>query len=994
MVEVLGPVRPPTPPRTSSHTQENGPSRNSPAVFQTPNGAGIVENSSTGGPSTRSKRVNFSLSPKFIKPPTFTNSSKPQSDLRVLTPSNKCRPSKSILKTTQSPVPTSNPNVIPNTPESLAMLLESVIRQLAGESISSRHDAYMQLYNTLKAYEGVIGEQELSGKLGVITQFIQRDMTRNTGSVGPLEVNLSMHALMLCATLLWRSDISVRLPDDFKIFLVDHCISCLQDTSVPKNVLKPCMSVLSTQNFPAKIMTNTRIIRLLSGLHDLTKRVNGISIVSQRLSIYQRLLAQSKTTLVSHSALWMEHLITGLLHHEKETRLKALTFGFQVSIATGPNSALSKNLRDILNRPLDEGGELVSEVCGRLVKMMTHPDSGVHVPQAWSVIVLLLRSKNSSIDRWVHFRRWVLVIQECFNRPEPAIKAQAVIGWNRFVFAVGPSEPLNRNLLRMLRKPILSQFERKKQDKNGTQPTRLALCSYYNLLYYAFRPSGTYQHLDVAWEEFISGPASTIFASSPILSDRFAVALDSLLWSSQGKVWAENRAIETNRVEAVELPSIDCKWIRSRIASVLEVFESIFKSSVWHDTCPRLSDVACAWTSLSNALSHASSKEITPSAESVQAVSQVLCFLQRIWTAGPASLNAVGDQRMDNFFDRFSFLSTTIISSLGGIPFTEKLLLKNSDGTFQAANTPTHHNSQENSNLVTPIIHFLRLISDRAGMLDPSSSYSRLVDDALEAACNCRGSRSSRLELLRQCAELYPIKTGSENTSFPQVVWRATAKLVSGSLDSSPIEPIRERGESTSRENENIIKILSMGLKFSGVFQEWSQLLGSFTRVVASERGDRTIAATIVEPLAECLLHLQVPCVYLPLTTLIRHAESISYHQDVTNAEDGTSSNAHPTGTDKLFFPRKLMEIIDQTLRVSYENFNFSDADEFTGFIESFVSFLASSDLALQSAILETLKGSIAPWLKDEARKVNTESGVGNKLLTVVSIWSKNFGIF
>jgi hypothetical protein len=1001
MVEALGPLsaRPPTPPKAASrslpHDEKDRPD-DSPAVFRTPGDSPLPGSGSTGAPSTRtSKKVNFSLSPKYIRPPSFANSGvKSRPDVKSLTPSNECRPTKSILKTTQSPVPAALPNLPPNTPESFAMFLESVTQQLAGESVSSRLDAYMQFFGTLMAYEGVPGEREMSGKVGLISQFIQRDLSRNPGNHGPLETNLATQALKLSAVLVGYHDIPALLPDDFKVFIVDHAISCLEDDKTPKSVLIHWMSILSSQNFPAKIMTNARITRILSLLHDLTERVSGSSIVSQRLSIYQRVLGQSKSTFVSQSALWMEHLVHGLLNHKKDIRRQAISLGFEASMTVGPNLTLSKNLQDVLDRPLDEDRKLVSEVCDRLLKMTRLSDNGVHVPQVWSVVLLLLRKKNWSINKWEHFRRWVLVLQTCFNRNELAIKAQAMLGWNRFVFAIGPNETTSRNILEMLRKPILSQIARKTQDKNASQPTQLVLSSYYNLLYYAFRPSASHSHLDAVWEEYVSVPASDIFPSVPVLCDRFSEALCNLLWSSHGKVWVENKAMETNKfLDPEELPSIDCIWIRSRITSVLEVFESIFKSSVWVDDAIDKSNIATAWISLANALSHASSKEITPSPESMQAVSRILGLLQRIWTAGPPSLNAVQDDHMDSFFDRFRFLSTTIISSL---PFTERLLLKTTDDAFQVANTPTHHHSRENSNLVSPVVHFLQLISNRHDVSEPSSSYLHLVDGSLEAACSSKASRGSRLELLRQYTELCSTEDDSRfgDAKFSQVVWKAAARLAAESLRFFAVQSARERDEPVLRDYENIVKILSTGLKFPSDFLTWNRLLYSFVLVAKSERGDLEIPALVIEPVAESVMRLCAEGGCLPAAALARHALPVPNYQGSLNVEESEpSSSAHPSGNRQTDFPHRLMEMVDKILRVSYDCFDFSEAGGVADLLESLTSFLRSGVLAFRCRALECLQGPLALWLKDEVRRLNGESGDG-RILTAVSVPDRRFAIF
>lgn len=991
MVQVLGPLsaRPPTPPKTSPrvvpHEERDHPEQ-SPVVFQTPGDTPLTENRSTNVPSTgSSKRVNFSLWPNYIKPPTFTNTpSKPQSDLKTLPPSNERKPAKSILKpSSKSDDPSSFPSDVPETPESFAMLLESITQQLAGESISSRVDAYMHFHNALRAYEGVPSEQEMSGKVGLITQFIQRDLKKSLGRTDPLDTNLAMQALKLSMTFVSHPQILPQLSDDYRSFLVDHCVTCLQDVKVPKSIVIHCMHILATHNFSAKIMTNARLTRLLSALHELTSRVDGNSIVFRRLAIYQHVLTHSKSAIASHSDLWVEHLLAGLLHHVKDIRLKAISLGIQASKTFGPHQSLSKSMHDVLSRPIDGNRRMVLEVRGRLKNMLAAPESCVHVPQVWIVVILLLRNRRSSIDKWEYFKDWALVVQSCFNCSDAATKAQAISSWNRFVFVVSPSESTSPSLVRMLRQPILAQIENRK-EKGGAQLSQLALSSYYNLLYYAFRPSASHQHLDIVWHEYISLPAQNIFASVPTFSNQFSNALSNLMWS-QGKIWTENKVNESSKVKAEELPSLDCRWVRSRITTVLKVFEHTFKSSAWLDGSISESPIATAWTNLSKALAHASSQEITPSGESMQAVAQMLGILQRIWIAGPPSLNAAGDKRLEQFLGRFRFLSTTMISGLGSIPFTEKLLLKTADETFQAANTPTHRHSRENSNLDSPIVHLLRSICDKPGMSEPTLSYSQMVDGVLQAACSGRGSRGSRIELLRQCAELHPTEKESRpsNIAFSQITWNSTAKLTADALCSFPIESARERDGTVSRDYDNVVRILSTGLEYPDASQEWTHLLASFVRVVRTEKGDRTIATMIIEPIAEHAMQLPVRSAFFVSSILLSQALSIPYHQEAAPVE----INAKTTnGEDRALFPHKLVDLVNQTLRLSYESFNASETAGLADFVESLTSLLGSGILAFRSAFLISLQDSLALWVKDEARSLDAEAGVESRVLTAVSI--------
>ncbi|KAJ5095975.1 Rap1-interacting factor 1 N-terminal [Penicillium alfredii] len=978
MVEILGPLsaRPPTPPRTASRIDENNPAE-SPLV-QTPGGSPFSTVGSGAPPSSRSKRVNFSPWTNFIKPPTSTNPSKSASDLKSLPPSNERRPSKSILKATQSPIAVWSPNVDTFTAESLAMLLESVIQQLAGESISSRLDAYMQFFGALRTYEGLPMGQDIAEKLSLITDFIQRDVSRDLVNGGPLDTNLANQALKLSAAFVWHGDISTQLPEEFKIFLVDHSIICLQEAKVPKSVLTHYMSILSTQNFGPKIMTTARVTRLLSVLQDVTKQVTGNAIVSHRLSIYQRLLTQAKSTFVSQSALWMEHLISGLLNHLKDTRLKAISLGFQTSTAAGPNPVLSKTIRDLFDRPLENDRKLITEIRERMSRMMASTESGAHVPQVWSIIILLLRSKRWNLGQWEHFKEWVLVLQKCFNCSEPAIKAQAILGWNRFVFAINPNESTSPSLLKMLGKPILSQFERKKSDKSGSSPTHLALGSYYNLLYYAFRPSAPFQHLDVVWEEYVATP-SNIFSSAPALSDCVFRVLANLLWSSQAKLWTENRNNDPTRLEAEELPSIDSRWVRSRIPSVFKVFEALLKSSVWNPTVEK-SNVALAWNSLSSALSFASSKEITPSGESMQAVASALGLLSRLCLAGPSSLNATGDNCADIFFERFRFLSKTVIISLGSIPFTEKLVLRTADNTFQTVNTPSNRHPHMDINLDSPALHLLRALGSITWTTTPTPSFTNLVASTIEASCNGRISRGSRLELLQQCADLCTgdMESLPRTPQLSEVVWKATAQATADALRSFPSESARERDGSVFRDYENVIKILSSGLGFPTAFLEWSRLLESFVRVVRTEKGNRALATMIVEPMAECLMRLPAYDTLLPSTSLFGHSLSIPFF---LGSEFGSESdNAQPA--DPSLFPHKFLGSIGRTLRGAYDDFDASETHALADFIESLTSFLGSGVPSFRCQVLETLQPPLGLWLKDDVCKVDADHNVDSRVLT------------
>ena len=861
------------------------------------------------------------------------------------------------------------------------MLLESISQQLASESTASRRDAYMQFFNALRAYDRLPTAKDMSDKLNLITDFIQRDVSRDLSNAAPLDTNLANQALKLAAAFVWHSDVAPQLSDDFKIFLVDHATNCLHEAKVPKSVLTHHMSILATQNFGPRVMTNARVTRILTVLQEVSKRVSGKAIALYRLNIYQRLLSQSKSTFVSQSQLWVEHLIFGLLNPMKESRTKAIGLGFQIAATAGPNTAMSNNLRDLCDRPLEKSRKLIDEIRERMTRMMGSSESGAHVPQIWSVIVLLFRSKNWSLDQWEHFKEWVLVLQKCFNCSDSSIKAQAILGWNRFIYAMKPNASTNRNLFKMLGRPIFSQFERRKSDKAGQAPTQLVLSSYYNLIYYTFRPSLPHTHLDLIWEEYIANPTSSTFSSASVLSDIEARVLAHILWSPQARIWTEDRINDVNKIEVEELPSIEPKWVRSRVLTVLKAFASLLKVSVWDDNELSKSNIAFAWTSLANALSLASSKEINPSPETMQAVSSILSLLHRLWNAGPSSLN-VPAGATDKFFERFQFLSTTMATAFGSISFTERLLLRASDGSFQTSNTPTHRKSTSGTNLTSPILHLMKIISTTSAPLTPTLSYVRLVEGIIQASCKGRISRGSRLELLQHFAALgrHEEESPASPSRLLEVVWKASARAAADALQSFPMESARERDGSVSRDYDNVTKMLASGLGLHEVLQEWSHLLSSFVRVARTEKGERALPALIIEPLAESLMKIPAQDTFQPSASLLSQSLSIPFLQ---GNEGDMRTVAQKTAPPP--FPKKLSDSIARTLNLAYKDFKATESQGLAGFIESLTSFLGSGAPHFRSQLLEMLQSSLQHWIKDEDSKFDVKNGVDSRLLTAVS---------
>ncbi|KAH8700233.1 putative telomere length regulator protein [Talaromyces proteolyticus] len=980
MVEILAlPARPPTPPRASHalFSRDGDGFQGRPNVLNTPG-----ESPSTAESTVlrSSKKVNFSPITSYIKPLNSSNSASAQnSAIRSIPRSNERKPAKSILKTTSTTVP--DPSAIPvegSQPQTFAMLLESAMQQLAGESLSSRVDAYRHLLGTSKAYENIPEQSLMASKVGPLAQYIQRDIGRDIRKGEVVGMNVVTNALKLAMYIMWNETLGANLPDDFKIFMVDHALGALQDAKLPKTVLNHYAHVLCMQTFPPKIMTNSRVTRILAVLSDITERISGNGIISQRFGIYTRLLSQSKITMASQASLWVENLISGLLHTFKDARSKALAFGKQVSVLLGPNLNVSKAVLDVFSKEISQGRRLVSEICERMSRMMSSVESGVHVPEIWSTIVLLLRSKRFNIEKWEYFKEWVLVLQRCFNCSESSIKAQAIYGWNRFVYVITCSDDTSNSMMKMLTKPIISQFDRRKSEKSATNISPIILSSYYNLLYYAFRPSASYEHIDFIWEEYVNQPLVNIFTTSSQLNDAACKALSSLLWSNQPKPWVENKLNEVQKMEPEHLLPIDCKWTRTRIVSILRVFEALFGTATWRPGNDTTSDIAIAWTNLCKALADASSKEIKASAELMQAIASVLDIFQRLRLGAPASLNA---ETNDEFLDRFTFLSRTLIAAIGPSPFTEKLLLKTAQETFQADNTPTHRRANIDTNLDSPFMYIFRIVSSSGEISESYEFHLHSVHSLLEAACSGRQSRGSRLEFLERCIQL-PLIESNIAPVLNRCIWEATAMLTINCLNSFPMETPRDRDGTISRDYDNVKTVLTRGLQFTMAFETWNSLLDAYVRTVRTERGERGIATLIIEPIAANLLQLTRAVSYAPLKALIGQALSLPYCQQNEMRPSLAGFNRGTPPFNKAFFPDKLFELVSKVMEDAYEQFKPEESLAVAEVIESLTSWLGSGVPQFRSNILDKLQLCLSLWLQDSNRYITSEKGSDNRLMT------------
>lgn len=983
-------IRPPTPPRASSSAigDASQSADDSIPIVAPTTAFSPLDASPLPLSSSRSKRVNFSPMASYIKPPEFTDHSmKPPTRLRSLPPSsNQSVPAKSILKSRtviSDNIPSDELRSSPST--DLWGMLSSIIEQLSGSSHILRRDAYSQLVGSLSAYCDQPDSNSIIDNIDLFVGWIKRDINTTPSSHDDSDYSLPHQALNLLNMLVFKPETSPRIPDDFKAYILDHAISSIQHNSTLKNIVIDYMRLLSIQNFSPKILTSSRATKMLETISSGPDRVGGKAVTALRLNIYDRLFSQARSIFISHANFWMDNLIAGLLHKVKDVRLKALQLGFRITDSLGPSTPVFKAIDEVLNLPTDKGKDtkFVNDFCDRLTSMIASRETSLHVPQIWSVVTLLLRGPRWQVEKWPHFKAWMLVIQKCFNCSDLTTNSQALLAWNRLVYVVQKSSESNRGMAKFLFKPIDSQLERRKTSKRGTHNDH-AFSSYCNLLYYSFKPGTPFERLDLHWTEYMLAPTSKVLKWSSGNALGLCRILAMLLWDSP-KIWDEKKALETSKVGPEDLPRLDCKWVRSRVSKILPVFETLFDLLSEQSTSIEDSTAGLAWVHLSRSLADASSKEIQPSTETMEAVGSILESLQRIWKK--TGISAVSRAKDGNsiFFNQFLFLVKTVVHSLGSVAFTEKMLLKTSTETFSIAQTPTHRRPHPNGVIRTPLLHLLQYVCLSTYPVS-IPRYKSLLHGIIETGIRNRTSRSSRLEALRQFTEslLGPTSEALElNHDSVEEVWKCTSTFTKETLaNSTPDTNVMGKDETSARDYDKVLAILERGTRYGIKSLEWSSLFRSLVAVVRNEKGDAQVSHFIESFVGHSIRN----GVSIGFGEMGLFMEPISFpREQATQVQSINLPTTTKSSPKPQPFCEKVVSLTNDILLHLYHAQSWECIPDILAFLDAVSQWLERCPEHYRITLLERLQTGIVPWLSDPSEKLTAESCVDKSILNSVS---------
>ncbi|OBT50718.1 hypothetical protein VE04_09814, partial [Pseudogymnoascus sp. 24MN13] len=871
------PPRPPTPPRDSEPvTAAAAAEPRRPTTSPHPSSAESTTTPSISTPSDRSlKKVGWSIVDEEEGVLNLSSSRLSNQILRSLPPSSDQKPPKSILKPYNgSTIPLNrtslsfdNKSTEPITDVGFAIMLESVAKQLAGGDRMSRVDAYMSLSGVLKATGNLPDPRALRDKMGLLAQFVQRDMTAQLPS-GAADTVLINNALILLASLFWKTE---PMPTDFSVFVLEHAIATFEDPQVSKDVAKHLMFVVGQQNFPPKIMTHERPARVLKATHEIAEHVRGKSIVLGRLGIYRKLLKQAKPALVANND-WLKDMFEDMLVSVKEVRSPVIAFGFEAALQFGTQLKVSRAVVELFQAPHEKGGKYGNYYASRLNTAIQTKQDVPSVPQIWSVVTLFLRSGRSQLEHWEFMTPWFQTLQKCFNSGDLEVKREANFAWNRLVFAIRPDEKTNPRFIKMLHQPFIGQLNRKNSSKQGKEMFQVTISSICNLLYYTLNPAASHAQLSLYWDSYVVplvGKLATTTTEQG--ADKGTPGLDgveqaieilhSLLepsTQSSATPWKQDRAMAAELVTPSELPSLDSRWVRKNCVPVVDVMEQLLEQR-FADLGKAQSPATELWRSFLMTVAAAGAKEIKVSNETMECVARIFTMLRRFWQKGPQP--AKQRETMDSaaYLDGMVYLITESVSILGMLPFTEKKLSITEQNAFLAVATPSSHRLPKT--IKSPLQYLILLHVEAASDLQCSTTYKAAVRAILNPFYEARTSRTSRFEFCQDLVQCLPEAVRGSDVSPSETVWCVLADMLAGAISEGADDGHSHTPSSSANKPQEgdvlrgIVRVLEYGLTtvvLEGI-PHLETLFRAASSYIRAEVGDGGHALCLVDPLARCL---------------------------------------------------------------------------------------------------------------------------------------------
>ncbi|KAF2262681.1 hypothetical protein CC78DRAFT_569549 [Lojkania enalia] len=948
--------------------------------------------SETGGSTNsdrRRKRVNFELPICII--PDNGLAARPwtplrSSPLRPLPQTRVSKPLKSILKAydpTSTPPPIEE-GVAAHKFQTFAEMLESIVKMLAQGSRPSKLDAYISLQRTMQAYDRVPDIQSLQDKMGLLSQFIRRDMQAasliGTGS----DSQLISQALKLLMALVRIPELRSSMDDEFCSSVIDRVIQVAADTNIPKTIINTHLALLMQQNFRPRTMTTARVEKVLDILDDIHKRVSGYSVLAYRIRIYKKLIQQSPDLMARHTERWFKHTVNAMLSMQKDINQSALETTICAAKTIGTNTQLTKAVLSVLNRVKDDGETFAKLIAQELDKMLSTENAAL-APQIWAAITALMRGSLSS-NQFPSIQDWLLLLENFFNSEHELVKVHASVAMNFLIYAVNMTLSTPTVWSKMLSKILQDQLQQRSQWKKSQGGA--ATSGYFTLLYYSLRPVAPLEQLDRYWTEFVADFwIPLIHSHSPKHSVAACRVVSGLLNGSR-KPWNEQRALELKShlmVQREELPLLDPRWVRKSLSSILKFVEPLLDATPWAPDAGEDESVKLMWIALLDSLVEAKSKEVVASTDTKDAVAHLVNLLRRVWDRHTAKL-AMTQHKEDSWADKFCFLVETIIQKLGAFQFADKCLTRNGNDEFEAA-TPSH---RYRGPRLSPLLYFIELLIGRSEGKLSDAVRLRVVKLMMEPCLDAQNSRLSKLEMLKGCSvAVEPSATTAVMTDF----WNQIAALVNLCIHEQPSDSNERSLNQLGNEYDIVVDILALGSPHLLDTTYGHDLLTAFTETARREAGEGAVVLAVIEKVSERVLNM-VPekdgnaCLAF-ISVLLKNIPKNIDRRILEQTRHKLSPSSPTLARNSEFDPYShFYQAIVTTGTRLYISLMVQDYEKIKDFLCALTSSIHEYPTSLLTTYLRRIQSSITPWIEDPDRKMQKKDQYLKQIYReVLALW-------
>ncbi|PSR80393.1 Rap1-interacting factor 1 N terminal-domain-containing protein [Coniella lustricola] len=972
------PARPPTPPRELRSHECDPVSKDITAAsqlashlqrMQTPPGV-LSPATSSGTSTTRRKRVGFSARAQYQEPPLYPSNTSTSHAQSPLAPSySASKPVKGILKQTAVPnrlgpadglwLDIDKPGQV-----NVAAMLESTLQQLAGADRDSKVDAYTMLFRGLKASSNLPDRIALQEKMGLFTQFIQRDLSERPLD-GTLDIVLSISALKLLHTFLGFPGIASSIPRDFGVFLISHCALSFEGSQVPKEVVRHLMQALYLQKFPSDVMTCDRVGRLLKSLHGIENRISGKSIVQGRIRLYDRLVRQYPQHMIVHVD-WLQDLFQDICSSIKEVRTAATKFGLHAAFAFSKERKMAVRVLDLLHRSDDEDKEFIELIIERLSTMLRSKEDSPSVPQVWSIIHLFVPNPRKQI--WS--KPWSDMVGRSFNNSSAQTKKEANLAWGRLIYRTFLDKSLTQTeSMRMLRDTMFQQLMRKGLQRSSLDSI---LNTIRTFLYYTFKPDSSHKNLDNSWD----------IALSPLLlqlmkidhgntnATNAAAILAGLIDCQTRRVWKENRICDIAVVNSNELPALDPKWIRSNSQRVFQLVNRVLANS-FAELSVADSPFQQLWHALVASVASASAKDVKLHDDTAKFVADALTFLASKWTQG------LGDGETCSsslFLDSARDYLLTLIRGVGLLPnpFIDKYFVRTRDNQFIPQLASTHRASKSQGTKRLPLHHLFQLLYHLPPGIPDNNATAQFFHAVLAPFFEDK-SIKAQVDLAQELLCLLPV-----DAYCPYGIWTLCSSKALTLLEADRTDQFKAmpKAEDISwPQYRDTVKLLERGLRSSPdlPWLYWCQLFHELTTCVGSKMGEAGVSIAIVEQLATVvndMLDGSLGSTQLRPFDATIELVSISNHPRDKEAVDaarqhlwGTFSTSTPLTTFDPF--DNMYKLVSSALEKAYMNKEVC-SDACIALMNTVEQFFDRAHRDLAFCALTSVQYGFICWLKDE----------------------------